>query len=105
MSKNLHRRHLDAGQRGMIAARIANMPSGRRTDLEPSSNLDEVSRQRAGELLNVGKGTVSAAKTVLRAGTPEEIEAVEKGEAAVSTTAKQTRKGQDWVKILPIFPT
>ena len=37
ISNNLIRRHLTASQRAMIAAKSANMRSGARTDLEPST--------------------------------------------------------------------
>lgn len=47
ISLNLHRRHLSESQRAMVAARLANMRQGRRTDLEPSANLPEVSQQEA----------------------------------------------------------
>jgi hypothetical protein len=38
-----------------LAARIANMRSGMRTDLEPSADLHKVSAQEAADLLNVGR--------------------------------------------------
>lgn len=42
-----------AAERGMVAAKLANMTQGARTDLEPSANLQNVSQSRAAELLNV----------------------------------------------------
>lgn len=87
VSKNLHRRHLNESQRAMIAARLAVNPRG----TNQHSVIATSSRQEAGELMNVHPVTVSHAKKVLTEGTPEEIEAVDKGEAAVTTIAKQIR--------------
>jgi ParB-like nuclease family protein len=55
ISLNLKRRHLDTSQRAMIAAKIANMRQGARTDLQPSANLPELSQSQAAEMLNVGE--------------------------------------------------
>jgi len=101
ISKNLHRRHLNAGQRAMIAAKIAKRPFGDQGGTE----ISIPTIKQAADLLNVNPATVHYAKVVQKEGTPEEIEAVEKGEAAVSTMAKKIRQRQDWVKILSIFPT
>lgn len=57
VSLNLHRRHLDESQRAKVAAKLANMPQGARTDIQPSANLQNVSQSRAAELLNVGTRT------------------------------------------------
>ena len=92
VSMNLHRRHLNETQRATIGAKIANMRQGKRTDLEPQANLPEVSIAEAAHMLNVGERSVKDARVVLSGGTPEEIEAVERGEAAVSTTARKIRK-------------
>lgn len=101
VSLNLHRRHLNESQRAMIAAKLANRkredtlipggPQNKKLDhqIQPSSR----SVGEASQLLNVGKSLIHEAKTVLREGTPEEKQAVEKGEAAVSTVAKLIRKG------------
>ena len=51
-----------------------------------------------------GNGIPSAAKVVLRDGTSEEIEAVEKGKAAVSTTAKRIRQGIPEEQPPPLHP-
>lgn len=87
ISKNPHRRHLNESQRAMIAARLANAKSGERRDLVQICTRS-VTATEAGDLLNVSRGAVQAAKVVQQRGTPEEIAAVEKGEAAVSTVAK-----------------
>ncbi len=42
--------------------------------------------------MNVSPRTVVAAKTVLNDGTPEEIAAINSGDAAVTTTANNIRK-------------
>jgi hypothetical protein len=47
------RRHLNESQRAVIAARLANMRQGERTDLQPSANLQNVSQSTAAKLLNV----------------------------------------------------
>ena len=68
----------------MVAANIANMASGTRTDLEPSANLHEVSIPDAAEKLNVSERSVKTAKQVKEKGSPELVAAVESGKVAVS---------------------
>ena len=63
LSMNLQRRHLDESQRAMIAARLATMRQGERTDLVEIST--KLSQEQAAELVHVSRETVVAAKKVL----------------------------------------
>jgi hypothetical protein len=86
ISKNLHRRHLDENQRGMVADKIANMKRGERTDLAPIGA--KFSQAEAAKMLNVGERTVERAAKVRKRGTPELVQAVEQGNLAVSVAAQ-----------------
>jgi len=86
VSKNLHRRHLKERQRAMVAGKLSNLYKGLRVDRskDPSTTIDN-----AASLLNISTASVKRARAILRDGTPEEIAAVEAGEAAVVPTAKR----------------
>lgn len=90
ISSNLHRRHLSESQRAMIAARMANMRQGERTDLEPSANSHDVSLQESADLLNVGRHTVADAKMIEREA-PDLAERVMAGELTVHAAKEQVR--------------
>lgn len=87
ISLNLRRRHLSESQRAMVAARLANMRQGRRTDIEPSAYLPEVSQHQAAQTLNVSERSLRHAKSVLSDGVPELMQAVDQGALAVSVAA------------------
>lgn len=87
ISHNLHRRHLSESQRASVAARLANMRQGARTDLQPRANLPEVSTAKAAELLNVGERSVKSARKVQDKGAPELVAAVDEGRISVSAAA------------------
>jgi len=89
ISHNLHRRHLSTSQRSMVAAKIANMRQGERTDLGQNctKSTDEAAAQ-----LNVSPRSVKTAKQVLKSGSKEVIEAVEQGKMPVSTAANLVLK-------------
>lgn len=74
LSHNLHRRHLTDDHRRMVAARIANMRQGRPDKTYP---LDNISREKAAELLAVDVQGVDRAKVVLRDGAEELQQAVD----------------------------
>ena len=75
----------------MVAASLANMRQGSRTDLRPSANLPEVSQPQAAALLNVSERALRSAAGVRTSGEPELIKAVEQGKLSVSAGEKAAR--------------
>lgn len=86
VSLNLKRRHLDETRRGMIAARIANLPHGVKKD--DASIEASVSQPDAATLLNVSRTTVQRARKVISRGAPQLIEAVNRGEIRLGEAAR-----------------
>ena len=84
ISLNLRRRHLDESQRAMVAAKLATLKQGARTDLSP---IGEMSQGQAAALLNVGKRSVERATEVRTHGAPELVHAVERGAVSISAAA------------------
>src|SRR3990170_5071720 len=72
VSLNLKRRHLNESQRAMIAAKLANMRQGARTDLEPPANWPEVevSQPEAAAMLAVSERSLRRARAVIERGVP-----------------------------------
>jgi ParB-like chromosome segregation protein Spo0J len=87
ISRNLHRRHLTESQRGMVAARLANIKHGHVASQKHDGPIGLSSIKQASEQLSVGERTTKRAKTVLDHGSPELIRAVDQGEIAVSRAA------------------
>ena len=84
IDKNLRRRHLNESQRGMAAAKLANLEQGqKKADVEISTSQAE-----AATLLNVSRDTVIKAKKVQERAEPELRSAVEQGHIAVSAAAQ-----------------
>jgi len=94
VSKNLHRRHLNESQRAMIAARIATLPHGVRSDRVDRS-IDLSTQTQAAQLLNVSTPSVKRARVVLNEGTPELIAAVDAGKVTVSKAAKAAKAAKE----------
>jgi hypothetical protein len=96
VSMNLHRRHLDPGQRGLIAAEIrAASPNFRLSqDVDGSGQKSGITFPEAAELMQVSKATVEDAAVVLEKGTAAEIDAVRTGKAAPSAVAREIRSGK-----------
>lgn len=90
LSKNLHRRQLDESQRGMVAAKVANLKAG--DNQHGAANLPDhkqpVSQATAAKMFNISERTVRDSVVVERQATPELKSAVEQGHLSVSVAAK-----------------
>jgi N6-adenosine-specific RNA methylase IME4 len=86
ISMNLQRRQLDESQRAMVAAKLANLKDGQRSDVVSGTSIEG-----AATLLNVGRASVERAKTVQREAVPEIVTAVEQGHLAVSLGARAAK--------------
>jgi N6-adenosine-specific RNA methylase IME4 len=95
LSKNLARRHLDVNQRAMVAASLATMRQGERTDLEPSAKLQKVGQETAAQQLNVSVRSLGSAKVVQEKGTPELRKLVEQGKLPVSQAEKAAKQSPE----------
>lgn len=92
IGKNLHRRHLSESQRAMVAAGIATMRQGERTDLPSIEGRSRaVSQGDAAKMVNVGVASVERATEVRDHGAPELVEAVKAGEVTVSAAVEIVR--------------
>lgn len=82
VSHNLHRRHLNESQRGMVGARLANLEKGgdRRSDnfnsaiaplKKQNESEEKYTQKQAAEMLNIGVDTIKRSKQVVKSGIPE----------------------------------
>ena len=69
----------------MVAAKLANMVQGARTDLAPIGGM---SQDSAATLLNVGTRSVQRAREVINEAPDELVRAVEQGSVSVSLAAQ-----------------
>jgi hypothetical protein len=92
VSANLHRRHLNETQRGIVAAKLANMRRGGR-DANPSiGGIANISQEQAAKLLNVSTKTVERASKLVGGGVPELVTKAEQGEVKVSAALNFVEK-------------
>ena len=98
LQKNVVRRHYTPGQRAAIAAQLATMPQGARTDLEPSAALRNVSQSEAARLCGASVRLLQNAQRIYREGTPKERSDMEAGAPlepivdAIARRKKATKK-------------
>ena len=91
LSRNLHRRHLSTQQRAAIAAELATMKPGARTDLAPNDARSAMSDAQAAEALKVSERSVERAKTRMR----EDPKAHEKAKAGTLPRKKPTARPKE----------
>jgi N6-adenosine-specific RNA methylase IME4/ParB-like chromosome segregation protein Spo0J len=82
---NLARRHLNESQRAMIAAELATMRQGARTDL---ASIEAMSQEEAADRLNVSRTGVQRAVIVRDKAIPEIADAARQGHMPVSLAAR-----------------
>jgi ParB-like chromosome segregation protein Spo0J len=84
ISANLRRRHLSTSQRSMVAAEIANMRQGARTDIAPDGAM---SQSNAARLLNVSRRSVQRAAALRESAGPTLVGMIKRGEVTVHNAA------------------
>jgi ParB-like chromosome segregation protein Spo0J len=84
VAKNLHRRHLSANQRALVAAKLATLSGGRPSK---TARKQAVTQTDAAAMLGVGRTTVQGARQVLDRGVPELVATVERDQVKVSAAA------------------
>jgi hypothetical protein len=92
LSANLHRRHLDETQRGIVAAKLANMRRGGKEANPSIGGIAPISQEDAATRLNVSVKTVERASKLISNGTPELVRAAEQGKVKVSAAVKFVEK-------------
>lgn len=86
VSKNLHRRHMDEGQRSLTASRLAQLPAHRPASQEVGK-FAYLTQTEAADLLNVSERSVRTARKVDDQGSDKLVKAVEHGDVSVSDAA------------------
>ena len=97
VSHNLHRRHLDETQRGVVGAKIADLPAHRPSGTPPIGGVKTPTRAETAKMLNVGHGTIDRARQAMKKGIPEIVSMMETGEItayAASVVAKLPEEEQ-----------
>jgi predicted DNA-binding protein (UPF0251 family) len=89
VSKNLHRRHLDEGQRAMVADKIATLKNGANQYSKVGASIDAptFSQTQAADMMNVSRKSVQRARVVRERGIPELQAAVETGNVSLNAAA------------------
>jgi len=96
LSINLHRRHLNASQRAMVAAKLATFTHG---GDRSKASIDALTQKEAALLLNVSEPSVERAVKVLKNGVPALVEAVKEGKLRVSAV-ENFAKSNDQDKLM-----
>jgi N6-adenosine-specific RNA methylase IME4/ParB-like chromosome segregation protein Spo0J len=91
LSQNLARRHLGPSERAMVAARMVNLKWGQRADYAEGP----IGLSAAAGLCNVSERHIKRATVVLKHGTPELEEAVDRGRIAVHFAEKAARESPE----------
>jgi hypothetical protein len=86
---NATRRHQNESQRAMVAARLATLKSGIRTDRQGAKEILALSQEEAATKLNVSERMVRYAKIIIESGDEKLIAEVDKGEKRVTKAVSE----------------
>ena len=104
ISANIHRRHLSESQRAMVAAKLANMRQGERTDIKPYCQSNKVSQKQAADLLSVNPATVSSAKRI-SSESPELAKQIENGTLTIGAAKRELKREKYQARVKSHKPT
>lgn len=90
IDKNLNRRHLTSGQKAMAVVKYATLSNGQHPS-KAAAGMPVARQKEIAAMAGVNKETISDARTIKAHGTPEEVQAVANGAAAISTVANTVR--------------
>jgi hypothetical protein len=92
IAMNLKRRHLDAGQRAMIAEQLANMPLGGADYRSLNLDTDKSSMVDAAKKMQVSRASVAIARRVRKKAAPEVVEKVKSGEMTLHAAHETVKR-------------
>jgi ParB-like chromosome segregation protein Spo0J len=92
LAANLHRRHLTASQRAIVAAKIAQLPIGGDREEQRANLPSAPSMAEAASKLSVSRRLVVAAKTVIK--NRDQTKAVESGKKTVHAAVQDMKAAQ-----------
>jgi hypothetical protein len=87
LAANETRRHLDASQRSMVAAKLAQLPRGANQHASRDAS-SEISQTEAADLMHVGRAQVQRARVVQERAVPELVAVVDRGLISVAAAAR-----------------
>jgi hypothetical protein len=104
LSKNKHRRHMNADQIAIVAAKLATRTVGNPNFTIPSNEGIGISAAQAAEASGVPVTAIESAKAVLKDGTVEEIEEVKTGKVKLRKQADKVRARKAAARPAPLAP-
>lgn len=104
ISLNLHRRHLNESQRAIVAARLANLEHGVRSDRAANLPISTpISQAEAADMLNVSERSIRTAKEIIR-NNPDKVQEIEQGNKTITAVRREARR-EEIQKNVPVEPS
>jgi ParB-like chromosome segregation protein Spo0J len=100
ISKNLHRRHLNESQRGMVADRVATLKLGANQHRNEGTQICIPSQNQAASMLNVSQRSIQKARVVRESGVPELRAAVDAGMVPLHSAVEIARQPQEEQRVI-----